>query len=123
MLIEGIQQVAMKRGEILFSFFVHLSFAFCRHSPPLVLRSYDSAYRYRLGSILYGCSRSNPDLRLMGSRNDTIPVGYTGQRVGALNSRSRRVLKKSSSTTRVDLTELTHYANPGNLGTLAHAYT
>jgi AAA domain len=74
-LIEGIQQVAMKRDESLspslFTFRSH--FAFCRHSPPLVLRFYDSAYRYRLGSILYGCSRSNPDLRLMGSRNDTIP--------------------------------------------------
>jgi len=46
-------------------------------------RFYDSAYRYRLGSILHGCSRSNPDLRLMGSRNDA-----------ALSSRSRRVLKK-----------------------------
>src|ERR1700746_1976245 len=60
-------------GRITFSFFIHLSLAFCRHSPPLVLRFYDSAYRYRLGSILYGCSPSNPDLLLMGSRNDTIP--------------------------------------------------
>jgi hypothetical protein len=43
----------------MFSFFIHLSSGFCRYSPPLVLRFYDSAYRYRLGSILYGCSRSN----------------------------------------------------------------
>src|SRR3979490_2547996 len=59
----------MKRDESL-SPSIHPSFAFCRHSPPLVLRFYDSAYRYRLGSILYGCSRSNPDLRLMGARNN-----------------------------------------------------
>src|SRR5260370_2827406 len=26
-----------------FSFFIHLSFAFCRHSPPLVLRFYDGS--------------------------------------------------------------------------------
>ena len=59
-------------GRIMFSFFIHLSFGFCRHSPPLALRFYDSAYRYRLGSILYDCSRSNTDLRLMGSSNDAI---------------------------------------------------
>jgi hypothetical protein len=40
-LIEGIQQVAMKTGRITFSFFIHLSFAFCRRSPLLVLRFYD----------------------------------------------------------------------------------
>jgi hypothetical protein len=29
-------------GRITFSFFIHLSFAFSRRSPPLVLRFYDS---------------------------------------------------------------------------------
>ena len=33
--------------------------AFCRHSPPLVLRFYDSAYRYSLSSIFYGDGGSN----------------------------------------------------------------
>src|SRR5258708_1967231 len=33
-------------GRITFSFFVHLSFAFCPHSPPLVLRFYDSHCRF-----------------------------------------------------------------------------
>jgi hypothetical protein len=107
----------------MFSFFIHLSLAFCRHSPPLVLRFYDSAYRYRLGSILYDCSRSNTDLRLTGSRNDTVPRGYTGQCVGALSSRSRRVLKKVI----VYHPRQAHRADPlresANPGTLANAYT
>src|SRR6266436_1532333 len=51
-------------GRIIFSFFSHRLLAFCRHSPPLVLRSYDSAYRYALSSIFYGDGRSNSDLRL-----------------------------------------------------------
>jgi hypothetical protein len=43
-LTEGNQQVAMKPDESLSpSFFIQLSFAFCRHSPPLVLRIYDGA--------------------------------------------------------------------------------
>jgi hypothetical protein len=78
----------------MFSFFIHLSSGFCRYSPPLVLRFYDSAYRYRLGSILYGCSRSNADPRLMGSKNDAIPRGLH-RTVRRLSSRSRRLLKKS----------------------------
>jgi hypothetical protein len=44
-LIDGMQQVAMKRDESP-SPYIHLSFAsfaLCRHSPPLVLRFYDSA--------------------------------------------------------------------------------
>jgi hypothetical protein len=42
-LIEGNQQVAMKPDESLSpSFFIHLSFAFSRRSPQLVLRFYDS---------------------------------------------------------------------------------
>jgi hypothetical protein len=108
----------------MFSFFILLSFGFCRHSPPLVLRFYDSAYRYRLGSILYGCSRSNPDLRLMGSRNDAIP------RRLHRTVRRRSQLEVAPSTEKSHrpplastLTELTHYANPANPGTLANAYT
>jgi hypothetical protein len=31
-------------GRITFSYFIHLSFVFCRHSPPLVLRFYDAAF-------------------------------------------------------------------------------
>jgi hypothetical protein len=49
-------------GRIIFSFSSHRLFAFCRHSPPLVLRFYDSAYRYSLSSIFYGDGGSNPDL-------------------------------------------------------------
>jgi hypothetical protein len=33
-------------GRIIFSFFKQRLLAFCRHSSPLVLRFYDSAYRY-----------------------------------------------------------------------------
>jgi hypothetical protein len=33
-LIEAIQQLAMKTGRITFSFFIHLSLAFNRRSPP-----------------------------------------------------------------------------------------
>jgi hypothetical protein len=41
-LIEGNEQVVMKPDESLSPFFVHLSLAISRRSPPLVLRFYDS---------------------------------------------------------------------------------
>src|SRR6266481_5955243 len=39
-------------GRIIFSFFSHRLLAFCRHSPPLVLRSYDSVPLLALVDLL-----------------------------------------------------------------------
>jgi len=54
----------------------------------------------------------------------TLICGWWGRGTTPLSARGRaEYWKKSSSTTRVDSTELSHYTNPANPGTLANAYT
>jgi Protein kinase domain len=75
-------------GRITFSFFIHLSFAFCRHSSRLVLRFYDSPFQSdsvvlfmriflcerRVHSSLSSTSRDRPTTLLPATIHSRLPA-------------------------------------------------